>query len=340
MSKSFQRFYAVRLVGMFAVLLAGGRAGLAQQALEQRPGGRFIKAGDAYINLDQVRAVTRSKRNRPTQVQIDFVGLAQPLVLDLEGKNADDFFAALAGKTGGAQAVGPVTQVEEGISSEGLVLLAFDGFDGKLGLNWKPVRPDPSHVSLTKTKGSLTITTQRGSIHGEETKDAFGEGIQAKNLYVIDNPLAPGGEFVVTTCVSGFTPEMSYQQAGLIVYNDDDNYLKFGYEYSSSRASGQVFCILTETDAKSDFHYLDQENSGLKRYWVRIAKRGKRYEYLTSTDGKNFRSHGEVEWGDGSPKQIGILAKNGGNKDASELDANFEFFELRAPAPPMEPGAN
>ena len=67
---------------------------------------------------------------------------------------------------------------------------------------------------------------------------------------------------------------------------------------------------------------------------MRIAKRGNRYEYLTSTDGKSFQSHGEVEWGDGSPKQIGILAKNGGSKDASELDANFEFFELRAPAPP------
>ena len=49
--------------------------------------------------------------------------------------------------------------------------------------------------------------------------------------------------------------------------------------------------------------------------------------------GKSFQSHGEVEWGDGSPKHIGILAKNGGNKEASELDANFEFFELRAPAP-------
>jgi hypothetical protein len=64
---------------------------------------------------------------------------------------------------------------------------------------------------------------------------------------------------------------------------------------------------------------------------VRIAKRGNRYESLTSTDGKSFQSHGEVDCGDGSPKHIGILAKKG-NKDASELDANFEFFELRAPA--------
>jgi hypothetical protein len=71
---------------------------------------------------------------------------------------------------------------------------------------------------------------------------------------------------------------------------------------------------------------------------VRIAKRGNRYEYLTSTDGKSFQSHGDVEWGDGSPKHIGILAKNGGNKDASELDANFEFFELRALAPERASG--
>jgi regulation of enolase protein 1 (concanavalin A-like superfamily) len=213
-------------------------------------------------------------------------------------------------------------------------LLAFDGFEGKLGLSWKPVRPDPSHISLTKKPGTLTITTQRGSIHGEEKKDAFGEGNQAKNLYLIDNPLAAGGDFVVTTCVSGFTPETNYQQAGLIVYNDDDNYLKFGYEFNWQNGGGQAFCILTETDAKSDFHYLDADHSGMKRYWVRIAKRGNRYEYATSADGKTFESYGEVEWGDGSPKRMGLLAKNGGNKDATELDANFEFFELRSPPPP------
>ena len=123
-------------------------------------------------------------------------------------------------------------------------LLAFDDFDGKLGLNWKPVRPDPSHVSLTKNPGKLTITTQRGSIHGEETKDEFGEGIQAKNIYLIDNPLAKDADFVATTCVSGFTPAMPYQQAGLIVYDDDDNYLKLGYEFDWHKGEGQTFyCV-------------------------------------------------------------------------------------------------
>jgi len=61
--------------------------------------------------------------------------------------------------------------------------------------------------------------------------------------------------------------------------------------------------------------------------------RGNRYEYATSTDGKTFSDQGEVEWGDASPKQIGILAKNCGNKGASKLDAAFEFFDFRAPIP-------
>ena len=251
----------------------------------------------------------------------------------LNGEDARAFLASAFGDGGHAEVARQSVKPNAEAGSDSLILLAHDGFDGKLGLNWKPVRPDASHISLSKTPGALTITTQRGSIHGEETKDEHGGGIQAKNLYVIGNPLAHGGDFVATTCVSGFTPETNYQQAGLIIYNNDDNYLKFGNEYNWPNNGGQAFCILAKTDAKSDFHYLDNEHSGLKRYWVRLTKRGKRYEYATSTDGKTFSVHGEVEWGDGSPKQIGILAKHGGDKDASELDAAFEFFELRAQVP-------
>ncbi len=171
-----------------------------------------------------------------TQVEIHFVGVHDRMVLS--ENDADAIMAAFADKPAGDQAVGRKAKLEAEAPSEGLVLLAYNEFDGKLRLNWKPVRTAPSHVSLKKTPGALTITTQRGNIHGEETKDVYGEGIQAKNLYLIDNPLAHGGDFVATTCVSGFTPEMRFQQAGLIVYNDDNNYLKFGYEYNWPKEGG------------------------------------------------------------------------------------------------------
>jgi hypothetical protein len=45
---------------------------------------------------------------------------------------------------------------------------------------------------------------------------------------------------------------------------------------------------------------------------------------------------GEMASGDGHPKRIGLLAKNGGNKEAPEVDAAFEYFERKAPAAPRK----
>lgn len=166
MNKSFRRFSAVGMAGVFALLLGGHGAAFAQQVPEQRPGGRFVTAGAYHINLDQVRLVKRQKGgDGNTRVLIQFVGVSEPL--SLVGNDADTFMAAVVGKSGGDLAVGRIVKIEAEASSEAFVLLANDGFDGKLGLNWKPVRPDPSHVSFKKTPGALTITTQRGSIHGE-----------------------------------------------------------------------------------------------------------------------------------------------------------------------------
>ncbi len=214
------------------------------------------------------------------------------------------------------------------------VVLA-DDFDGKLHLNWKPVRYDDSHVSLTKNPGKLTITTQRGSIFGDEKNDEFGDGIQAKNIFVLDNPLAKDVDFTVITCVSGFTPQVSFQQAGLILYDDDDNYLKWGYEFDWEHGGGQVFTIVAETAAQPEYKHMPPA-SGAERYWVRLTKRGNKYEYAASLDGNKFTVYGEQEW-NGRVKQMGLLAKNGGNKDAPDIDAAFEFFELRAPVPEQKP---
>lgn len=205
--------------------------------------------------------------------------------------------------------------------------LAFDGFDGKLGLNWKPVRHDPSHISLTKNPGKLTITTQQGSIHQDEKTRG---DPSAKNIFVIDNPLAKDADFAVTTCIIGFKPEAAYHQAGLICYDDDDNYLKWNYEYDWPNGGGQTFCFLRETDAKSEITHVASPQEA-KTLWLRLTKRGNAYEYAASEDGKTFTVHGEGTWGKKGPKKIGILAKNGGPQGVAEIDACFDFFELRSP---------
>ena len=207
---------------------------------------------------------------------------------------------------------------------------AFDGFDGRLDLPWKPIRHDPTHVSLDKHPGKLTIITQRGSIHGDEKHDEYGGGVQAKNIFVIDNPFSSGEDFAMTTCVENFTPQIPYQQAGLICYDDDDNYLKCGYEFCWPKGAGHTFTCVREIAAESNFDVADAK-PGITKYWLRIIKRGNKYQYAYSYDGEDYVTVGEQAWGDGKPKKLGLLAKNGGNPDASELECQFDFFQLQCP---------
>ncbi len=207
-------------------------------------------------------------------------------------------------------------------------VVAFDDFPGKFMLNWNIFRHDPTHYSLSKNPGSLTITTQCGAIH----RTSKG----AKNIFLIDNPLPEDGDFVVTACITSFHPTTRYQQAGLICYNDDDNYLKWDYEYSWRSGIGRSFILVRETDGKVE-HDLIESRDDLEHFWLRLTKRGDRYECASSTDGKTFRIHGEMPWPDRVPKQIGIIAKNGGNKLADEIDVSFDSFELRA-LPEVSPG--
>jgi regulation of enolase protein 1 (concanavalin A-like superfamily) len=213
---------------------------------------------------------------------------------------------------------------------------AVESFNGKLRLNWKVVRPDAKYVSLTKNKGKLTITTQRGTIHADEKARMEP---QAKNLYLLDNPLADDTSFVLTACLSGFTPRQSYQQAALICYDDDDNYVKCSYEFNWAKNAGQSFCLVRETKAVSQQDRTDAP-AGIKKLWLRLTRRKDRYEYATSTDGRRFTVHGEQPWRAAGPAKVGILAKNGGPAGVPEVDVCFELFELRAPAPPVRKKAD
>ena len=65
-------------------------------------------------------------------------------------------------------------------------------------------------------------------------------------------------------------------------------------------------------------------------YWLRVTKRGKLYQYAYSINGEDYTVVGENPWGNGAPHQVGIFAKNGGNPQAAEIDARFDFFEVRS----------
>ena len=87
-----------------------------------------------------------------------------------------------------------------------------------------------------------------------------------------------------------------------------------------------------------------------EKLWLQLTKRKNRYTFSTSDDGKTFTSrnwpvnyesgqfHGGMAWGDGSVQQVGLFAINGSPSSAPEVDASFDFFEVRSPPSSIEPG--
>jgi hypothetical protein len=210
------------------------------------------------------------------------------------------------------------------------VAVLRDDFNGKFALRWKIIREDQGHISLTKDPGHLTITTQRGTIHGDVEHDALSEGIRAKNIFLIRNPLAESSDFSITLAVSKFEPTTFFQQVGLICYDDDENYVKWGFEYSWAKPDTTNFVMVRQTDKVPD-HDLVTELKNPGRFWLRVSRSWTDYECAFSTDGHEFTVAGSRPWGKHPPKYIGFLAKNGGNPQAGEIDVSIDSFELRSP---------
>ncbi|WP_461507485.1 DUF1349 domain-containing protein [Rhodopirellula baltica] len=226
---------------------------------------------------------------------------------------------ALGGGGIGSQLV--ADEPKRPLDAEEPEVLFVDEFDVQLSEQWNPVRPDPERFSLNRHPGKLTLVTHHGDIVGDVRKR---RAPLAKNLFLIPNPAEGDGDFVVTTCVESFRPTMKYQQAGLLIYDGDDNYLKFDLE---SNGSTPGFKHIREQDAFR-LYDTDPKIKPADRVWFRLVKRGNVYERAYSTDGKKFEVFGEAVWGDGSPLQVGIIAFNG-PREADEIEASFDFFRVR-----------
>ena len=100
-----------------------------------------------------------------------------------------------------------------------------DDFNGSdLDSSWSVIRRDQT---LTVTDGALNIVTQNG--------DVYQTANTAKNIVL---RTAPSGAWTITTKLN-VKGNVQYQQAGLIVYGDDDNYTKFDRVATNAATGGR-----------------------------------------------------------------------------------------------------
>ncbi|HEY6888692.1 MAG TPA: PKD domain-containing protein, partial [Solirubrobacter sp.] len=110
-----------------------------------------------------------------------------------------------------------------------------DDFNGNaLGAPWSVVRPDGN---IVVTNGAVSIPTAAG--------DLYTTSNTAKNVVI---RTAPSGAWTVTAKINhkGTT---QYQQGGIIVYGDDDNYIKLDRTSNSATNANEIMEFVQEVAA-------------------------------------------------------------------------------------------
>lgn len=197
-----------------------------------------------------------------------------------------------------------------------------DDFDSPaLGSRWSWIREDPAHWSLTSRPGFLRLTALKGTIYTTASNNT-------KNILIQD---APAGDFEVQTRVI-FTPTQNIQSAGLIVYEDDDNYL----------ALLHAFCGFVPACAGNAI-YFDHEEQGQPtggnfampatvpgEAYLRLVRHGTAYTGYFSSNGMDWTSLGTHEYLGSPPTRVGLFAFSN-DFDALEIPADFDYVRIESP---------
>ncbi len=172
-----------------------------------------------------------------------------------------------------------------------------------LGKQWSWVRENPEHWSLTKKAGALVITGETGDILSANN-NAENILLQSANTdWTVESRL------VFSRRPSGFA-----QNAGLLAYADDDNFVKLVYRSGGGRRGmggfgapggaggqtpqpGMVELVIEKDGYQSSVATLSmadiiKDNNTLV---FKFEKKGNNYSASVSPDGKNYRNIGTAE---------------------------------------------
>ena len=199
------------------------------------------------------------------------------------------------------------------------IMALSDDFQGKtLSSQWSWVR-QPAAGTYGQADGSFRFDTQNADLY-----------VDSNNASVLTEP-TPTGDYVVETKVKLSVPAegccQNFVQAGLVIYGDDDNFIKLAH------------ASIYETRQTEFAKELSPVPSGYPRYgntvvgppgdstWLRIVKRNRNGEELytafTSNDGKSWVRGGTWTHKLGATARIGLISMGG-----SGFTANFDYVRV------------
>ena len=191
-----------------------------------------------------------------------------------------------------------------------------DEFDGtSLNLcRWSQiVRHEPG--GYTVGDGKLTLPAAHG--------DFFANGAN-NNPNILLQP-APSGPWTMTTRLT-FNPNENYEQAGLLVYGDDANYVKADYVYANGR--GLEF-LREANNVAAGFGGFVNINTRPTTVDMRITSDGTTLRAYYRFEGEPWTPYGEPAALASVPNpKVGIYANDSNATVTTRDDAVFDFFRI------------
>ncbi|MEU5942753.1 ThuA domain-containing protein [Micromonospora sp. NPDC047548] len=193
-------------------------------------------------------------------------------------------------------------------------------------------------TSLDKTRWTVVRENQLYSVAGGALRlptssgDLYGARNDATNLVL--QP-APSGAWQATTKIT-LPTTADYQQAGLLLYGDDDNYAKLDLLHAGSRRV--EFIRETAGTPRNEAADSTAAPAG-DSVFLRLTSDGTNLTAALSADGTTFTPVGRAAALAGiTNPRLGLFALNGGTT-APVVDAAFDWFQLSpdAPAEPVDP---
>jgi len=195
-----------------------------------------------------------------------------------------------------------LVKAQEDVPGDAIASLS-DEFDGTtLSSQWSWVRA-PEATDLNVSGGSLHFPTQDTELFG---------GIN--NASVLTES-APSGDYVVETKMSLDVPAVAccfnYTQAGLVIYGNDDAYLKLVH-FSNWETRQIGFGKEVPPDADKPIYGETQVGPADETVWLRIVKRTvgaeDHYTAYSSRDGKTWSKGGTWTHALGENPKIGLVS--------------------------------
>ena len=192
-----------------------------------------------------------------------------------------------------------------------------DEFDGALDEGWYWVNENPAKWNLTENPGFLRIYTSPYGTGGE-------------NLLL--RPVAQG-DFMIKTRLL-FEPDTNFQFAGLVIWQDENNFLQLGRAFCDIPdvcvGNGIYFDHVSDgTIVDGNFATQFDNPFNLAESYLRLERRGDMVKAFYSHEGITWTEIG-THWipSDFQVNGVGLTASQDFYTPDWDIPADFDFFEL------------